>query len=392
LTGRRSLFQVEGEVGAPDEGEGILVIDDDHAMRLSCRKILERAGFRVETFENGSRGLEALSTVRPALIVVDLKMPGISGMEVVRRVHELDPEIIIVVITGYATIDTAVEAMQCGAYDFLPKPFSPEELRLIVRRGLDRRRLALESHRAELEREMLRRRFVTFVSHQLQSPLSAIHQYISVLKELGDTEDAAAKRQEWFERCLRRTAEMQSLIRDWLTVAKADCQGLAKERVAIDLRTVIPLVLDAYKEIAAAEEVTLDSRLPEELCLVRGDRHCLRELLDNLVGNAIKYNRPGGKVVVTAGPVDGEVQVVVSDTGVGIPEKYQRLLFQEFFRVGAEEGKRTSGSGLGLAICKRIVSEMGGSISVESQANAGSTFRVRLLKDPGPVGGNGLHD
>ena len=141
-------------------------------------------GLRVETFEDGARGLEGVAELKPGLVVVDLKMPGISGMEVISRVHEIDPQIIIIVITGYATIDTAVEAMKSGAYDFLPKPFSPDELRLIVNRGLDRRRLALESQRGEVERALLKRRFVTFVSHQLQTPLVAIHQYLDVLNHL----------------------------------------------------------------------------------------------------------------------------------------------------------------------------------------------------------------
>jgi signal transduction histidine kinase len=373
------------------DSEAILVIDDDYAMRLSCRKILEKAGFRVQTFEDGARGLEALSSVKPGLIVVDLKMPGVSGLEVVKRVHEMDPEIILVVITGYATIDTAVEAMKCGAYDFLPKPFSPDELRLIVHRGLERRRLSLESGRCELEREILRRRFVTFVSHQLQTPLAAVSQYLSVMKELEDTE-ASARRREWLDRCLKRIAEMQTLIRDWLTIAKGDSQTLAKERVTVDLKPLICNVLDTYKDMAAAENVSLEARLPEEPCLVRGDRNCFNVLFDNLVVNAIKYNRPGGRVIVSAEPVNGEIQVAVSDTGVGIPEKYRKLLFQEFFRVGAYEGKKTPGSGLGLAICKRIVAEMGGSISVESETNVGSTFRVSILKESGQKGSECPHD
>ena len=372
--------------------EAILVIDDDHAIRLSCQKTLERVGFRVESFEDGARGLEALSSFKPSLVVVDLKMPGISGMEVVKRVHEIDPEIILVVITGYATIDTAVEAMKCGAYDFLPKPFSPEELRLIVRRGLERRRLSLESNRGELEREILKRRFVTFVSHQLHTPLVAIHQYISVLKHLENTENAAAKRQEWFDRCLTRIEEMQALIRDWLTIARVEDKSLAKERVSVDLKPVVTGIFETYQDMAAAENVTLEARLPEESYLVRGDRNCLNVLFDNLIVNAIKYNRPGGRVTVSAGMLNGEVAVSVADTGVGIPEKYRQLLFQEFFRVGGEEGKRTSGSGLGLAICKRIVSEMGGSISVESEVNVGSTFRVRLLRDRGQAEGKGTHE
>jgi len=140
-------------------------------------------------------------------------MPGISGLEVIARVHEIDPQIILVVITGYATIDTAVEAMKSGAYDFLPKPFSPDELRMIINRGLDRRRLALESQRAEVDRALLKRRFVTFVSHQLRTPLVAIHQYLDVLKHLDQAKDDPARRLEWLDRCLKRTEELQDLIR-----------------------------------------------------------------------------------------------------------------------------------------------------------------------------------
>ena len=128
----------------PAVADMIVVIDDDYAMRLSCSKILSKMGLRVAAFDNGARGLEGVADLKPGVVVVDLKMPGISGLEVIARVHEIDPQIILVVITGYATIDTAVEAMKSGAYDFLPKPFSPDELRMIINRGLDRRRLAVE--------------------------------------------------------------------------------------------------------------------------------------------------------------------------------------------------------------------------------------------------------
>jgi two-component system sensor histidine kinase/response regulator len=363
---------------ATANGARIVVIDDDYAMRLSCGKILSKMGLQFEAFEDGARGLSAVGALKPDLVVVDLKMPGISGMEVVSRVREIDPQAVVVVITGYATIDTAVEAMKAGAYDFLPKPFSPDEFRLIVNRALERRQLALESQRGEVERALLKRRFVTFVSHQLQSPLAAIHQYLDVLKYLDNSEDAAAKRQEWIDRCLKRTEELQSIIRDWLTVAKIEGDTLSGQRTSVDLRDVISEVLKSYEEMAAAEQVSLEARLPEEPLWVWGDRNCLSMLMDNLITNAIKYNKPGGKVDVCGSLADGEVVVAVSDTGVGIPDEYRPLLFSEFFRVKGGNGKQTSGTGLGLYIVKKIVSEMGGTVGVESEVNVGSTFRVRL--------------
>jgi len=360
------------------EQEMIVVIDDDYAIRLSCQKILTKAGFQVETFEDGSQGLEGVARLKPSLVVVDLKMPGISGMEVIARVHEIVPQAIIVVITGYATIGTAVEAMKVGAYDFLPKPFSPDELRVIVNRGLERRRLALESERSEVERALLKRRFITFVSHQLQTPLVAVHQCLDVLKQLGGAEGTEAKRQEWINRCLSRTEEMLAIIKDWLALAKVEADSLSRRRVSVDLRRVVSDILRAYEEMAGRESITLEARLPEEPCLVKGDRTCMGVLFDNLIVNAIKYNKAGGKVTVSAEEVDGEVVAAVTDTGIGIAEKHRPFLFEEFYRIKDESGKRTTGTGLGLPICKKIVTELGGKIEVESELEAGSTFRVRL--------------
>ncbi len=365
-------------MSAPGEQDLIVVIDDDAAMRLSCRKILARAGFAVETFEDGAQGLEGIARLKPGLAVVDLKMPGLSGTEVIARVHQLDPLIVVVVITGYATIDTAVEAMKAGAYDFLPKPFSPEELRLIVSRALERRHLMLESRRAEVERELLKRRFVTFVSHQLQTPLAAVHQYLSVLNHLEDSEGVAVPRREWIGRCLKRTEEMQSIIRDWLTLARLDGDTLTRQRIKVDLRQIIPNILATYEPWAAEERVSLEARLPEDACLVRGDPNCLSVLFDNLIVNAIKYNQPEGRVTVSAVSRGAETEIAVADTGVGIPPQCQESLFDEFFRVRGEGAKRTTGTGLGLSICKKIITELGGSIAVESEPGAGSTFRVRL--------------
>jgi two-component system, sensor histidine kinase and response regulator len=367
-----------GEPGGAAPRETVVVIDDDHAMRLSCRQILTKMGFDVAVYEDGAAGLEGVARQKPALVVVDLKMPGIGGLEVVARVHEIDPDIIIVVITGYATIGTAVDAMKSGAYDFLPKPFLPDELRLIVRRGLERRSLLRESRQHQLERELFRRRFVTFVSHQLKTPLVAIQQYLDVLQRLGDSPEAEARRAQWLDRCLVRAAEMQTLIADWLTLAEAEGGALVRSRAPVDVRPIVRGLLEMYEELAARSDVTLAARLEDHALEVVGDRNCLSVLFDNLIVNAIKYNRPGGRVDVHAFDDGGEILVEVADTGVGIPAGARHLLFEEFYRLPGEATRRTSGSGLGLPICKRIVSELGGIIEIESEENVGSTFRVRL--------------
>jgi len=374
----------------PAAPEKIVVIDDDDTMRLSCRKILAKMGLRAETFEDGARGLDGVATLKPALVIVDLKMPGLSGMEVIARVHDIDPHIIIVVITGYATIDTAVEAVRSGAYDFLPKPFPPEELRLVVNRGLERRRLAIEAQQHEIEQTMLKRRFVTFVSHQLRTPLVAIHQYLDVLKHFDQQDDVPrARRQEWLDRCLTRIDELQNLIGDWLTLAQVEGGTLSKERIKVDLNSVISSILKTYEETALEKNITLQAQLPDDSLFVWGDRNCLSVAFDNLITNAIKYNRRGGTVTVTGSQSLGEVVIAVTDTGVGIPEKCRPFLFEEFFRVKDDSAKKTTGTGLGLHISKKIVSEMGGTIEVQSEVGFGSTFSVRLPAWCEPAEANG---
>jgi len=134
----------------------ILVIDDEETIRDSCQQALSRSGNRVEVAEEGIKGLEMLGKESFDLVILDLKMPGLSGMEVLKRIKEDESEIVVVVITGYATVESAVEAMKVGAYDFIPKPFTPESLRMIVDRALEKRKLSLENIllRAELKEKI----------------------------------------------------------------------------------------------------------------------------------------------------------------------------------------------------------------------------------------------
>jgi signal transduction histidine kinase len=358
-------------------GEPIVVIDDDYAMRLACEQALAKVGYAVSTFADGAHGLEAVGTCKPGLVVVDLKMPGLSGLDVITRLHAIDPTITIIVITGYATISTAVDAMKAGAYDFLPKPFSPDELRLIVRRGFERRQLQLTSQQCEVERELQRRRFVTFVSHQLKTPLVAVHQYLDVLRQLGEAPEAAEKRQEWLSRCLVRTDELRRLIDDWLTLAQLEGGLLGRQRTRVDVGETITSVLRTYEGLGPRDGITLTAEVPAP-CPVHGDPTCVGVLIDNLVANAVKYNRPGGQVMVRVQRAAGEVIIEVADTGIGVPADALPRLFDEFFRVRQPGAPKVEGTGLGLPICRRIAAEMGGVIEVESTEGVGSTFRVRL--------------
>ena len=355
----------------------IFVIDDDEIIRLSCEQILKKSGYKVETFGNGYEGIERLKQVRPPLLVVDIKMPELDGFEVIKRVRKIDPDLVIVVITGYATIETAVDAMKMGAYDFLPKPFTPTELRLIIDRGIERWRLAQETKLLRKQKEEVERKFVTLVSHQLKTPLGAVKQYLDVLLYTC-RDQLPGETIEWISRSQARITEMISLIQDWLAMAKLDRGALCDRTAYSDIGEIAESVIKEYQQLPSAANIALSTEIAPGLAPARGDAVSLNMLVGNLVSNAVKYNRPGGKVTVRVASDDKWITLEVSDTGLGIPSDLRSRLFEEFYRIKTPETQNIPGTGLGLVICKKIVDDLGGSIQVDSKEGEYTTFTVKI--------------
>ncbi len=361
----------------PHKDNLVIVIDDDEIMRLSCEQILIKAGYKVETFGNGNDGIRRIRQVRPPLLVVDIKMPELDGFAVIDLVRQIDPDLVIVVITGYATIETAVDAMKAGAYDFLPKPFTPSELRLIIDRGYERWRLTKEAQRLRREKEEVEHKFVTLVTHQLKAPLVAVKQYLDVLL-YSYRDQLPDKGVEWVARSQVRLGEMLTIIQDWLALAKID-RGVYCDRAATtDIADLITDIIHDQQQLPISKDVVIETALEPDLPRVCGDSVSIGLVVSNLVSNAIKYNKPGGSVRVTASSERDCVVLKVEDSGLGIPEESLPRIFEEFYRVRSQETQEIPGTGLGLVICKRVITELGGSIELASKAGEGTTFTVRL--------------
>lgn len=357
----------------------ILVIDDEKAMRDSCCQVLTKNGYRAETAVDGDTGLQKIWELKPDLVLADLKMPGMSGMELLEKIADIDPNIVCVVITGYATIESAVEAMKRDAYDFLPKPFTPDQLRIVIERGLERRRFTIESVRLQQEKEMMRENFITLVSHQLRSPLTSVKQYFGVI--LGGFEgEVNGKQKEMIERAGKYIDDLLQLINDWLDMSRIEAGDIAERFKPVALAHVLPEILELLKPSAEAKKVTFELNLHNGLPLVRGDRGSLKQAFTNLISNGINYNREGGMVIVTVVEDTDDLLVEISDTGIGISKDNLHFIFDEFFRVKSKETRCVRGSGLGLPITKRIIEAHDGSIKVTSEPGKGSTFCILLPK------------
>jgi signal transduction histidine kinase len=356
----------------------ILIIDDEEAMRMSCSQVLIKDGHRVETAENGRIGLEKINNLRPDLVLVDLKMPGIGGFEVLEKITEIDPAIIAVVITGYANLESAIQAFKSGAYDFLPKPFTPDELRIIINRGLEKRRLIMEARALEQEKEKMKKFFITMVSHQLRSPLATVQQHLENILA-GIAGEVDEKQRKMLLTARNMTNDLLTLIKEWLNLSKMEAGKLAENFQSLSMPSLFEEIAASLQPYAEGKQVSIDLHLPD-IPDVNGDRESLRQLFSSLIQNAVKFNKPLGEVKVSMQETPSHLKIIISDTGIGIPEKDLPFIFDEFYQAANSEESGESGTGLGLAIVKKIADAHSASIKVSSKAGEGTTFTILYPK------------
>ena len=357
------------------ENDKILIIDDEQYICDSCRQVFVKDGYQVDIANDGITGLRKIKELKPHLVFVDLKMPGMSGMEVLEEIKKIDPTIVSVVITGYATIESAVEAIKREAYDFLPKPFNPDELRLVTGRALKRRKLILETNRIREEKDRMKENFISMVSHQLRTPLVAVQQYFEVI--LGGMVGAVSEEQKnMLNRSKIRIDELIRLIKEWLDFAKIDANKLVSELKPTDLIPILSRIPDTLQSLAKQNNVNVKMDIPKNLAFISGNVNTLEQVFLNLVENGIRYNIDGGNVTIAAQMENGYVKVEISDTGIGISQHELPFIFDQFYQVNP--GNRTDGTGLGLCIVKRVIDAHSGEIKVTSEPGRGTVFSILL--------------
>jgi two-component system sensor histidine kinase/response regulator len=373
-----------------DEGANILVIDDERGIREGCRRALTPAGYNVEVAETGGSGLRQLREGSFDLVLLDLMMPGMSGMEALDRIHEIDSEIVVIIITGYATVEAAVTTIKKGAYDFISKPFTSDDLLLVVNQGLEHRRLRLETKRlqaieeearelgrakVELEKlDAMKSRFMLTVAHELRAPIAAIQGYLGLILDGYAADDE----REMVESAYQRCGELLDMLHDLLLLAhmKERAAGVNRART-VSVAKTLEEVAGLMKPEAERKRLTLKVEIRDRPQML-ADEEQLKQLWTNLISNGIRYTPPGGTVIVSLEERDGQVVGAVSDTGIGIAADDLPRIFDEFYRTHQAKEMEEHGTGLGLPIVKQIVDSYGGTIDVDSTVGKGTTFAFTL--------------
>ncbi len=374
----------------PETGK-ILVIDDEASICEGIKRALSPAGYLVDTTTSSEDGLKMLKEGNYDLLLLDVMMPGTSGSELLPLVRAHDPELVCIIITGYATVELAVQTIKQGAYDFLTKPFSVDELNLAVSQGLERRRLALEAKRAQAAEEEARRlteeksrleeldkakrQLIRLFTHELQAPLDAIQSYLNLIRDGYVPPDKLA---EVIEKCSLRLSEERDLIHDLLELGNLEVLGFPPRASPVHLDKLLSEVIDKLKEQIEQKQLKVSLQIQPGLPAILGNAEQYRSLWMNLISNAVKYTPEGGAIRVELSYDDDKIIGQVSDTGIGISQQDLPRLFTEFFR--AENAKKLGlpGTGLGLVIAKRVVEGAGGQLQVDSTIGKGSTFTFTL--------------
>ncbi|MFH1350950.1 MAG: ATP-binding protein [Pseudomonadota bacterium] len=367
----------------------ILLVDDEDEFRQTIAKRMEKRGIIPEQARNGEECLDILERKPVDVVVLDVKMPGMNGIEVLNHIKKRHPKTEVILLTGHATTQDGVEGIKSGAFDYLIKPIRLEQLLGKIQQANDKIRREEEKHRetefrAKMEQQMIAcERLASVgtlaagVAHEINNPLAIIQESAGWMKLLLEKEElekmprrqdfylALGKIEKAIERAKRITHQLLGFVRKSEPIlSEVDLVDLADEAIQL-----------VHVE-ARNKNVEIIKESNSSLTTIWSDPSLLRQVLINLLTNAIYATGAGGRITVTLEGNQDEVCLIVRDTGKGIPKEDLERIFEPFFTTKPPN----EGTGLGLFVTRGIVERFGKSIEVESQVGRGTTFRITLPK------------
>ncbi len=374
------------------EIEKILIVDDEEFILSSTQRLLEREGYECSVARNGEEALEKLKKGNYDLVISDINMPEMDGLEFMRRAKELYPHLNFIITTGYITEYAFGDVIEQGANDFITKPFEIRELKAKIGRIEKETRILKELQQTNTQLEeaveranemavkaelasLAKSEFLANMSHEIRTPLNGVIGFTDMLLETDLTEEQAD-----YAKTIKRSGEaLLSLINDILDFSKIEAGQMDLEEIDFDPEVLCYDVCELVKPRIAEKPVELLCRIGSEVpAFVKGDPHRFRQVLLNLLGNAVKFTDSGE--IELALDVEEETEekiklhISVRDTGIGIPSDKLSLVFEPFQQADGSTTRKYGGTGLGLPICKKIASLMDGDVWAESKKGKGSIF------------------
>lgn len=362
----------------------ILVIDDSALDRKLISKVLERNGFKVHGAGSGEEGISMIESVRPDLILLDIMMDGMDGLETCQRLKELPEckDVAIIFVTGKTDSDTILQAFSEGASDYITKPYRIKEALARIETHLKVKSL-IEQHTAFIkaltQANTEKSKFLGIASHDLRNPLVSINGLAHFLAS-GKFGTLSSSQAEMVSSIFEASEAMLALVNDLFDVALIETGQLNVEIDEVDLHSVVKTSVNLYRVTAEKKDISIDfveRDVPEK---VRCDKRQVRRVMDNLLSNAIKFSEPGTTITVILESDNNWVFFRVADEGPGIPEGEFDKLFESFSKTSVQPTGGESSTGLGLNICKKVMAAHDGDIFAENLPEKGAQFSVQLQK------------
>jgi signal transduction histidine kinase len=395
--GSGSALQFSGEAR-------LLVVDDEESLRITTAAILENEGYIVDTASSGDEALSLFESAEYDLVLTDLHMEGGDGLSVLGEIRRRSPLTISVVLTGFASVESAIAALQEGAYDYLVKPCDIDNMRHTIRRGVEHRRLMLAEQKARTDLEALNRDlelriaertgeltrlnedlaeanrakdvFLATLSHELRTPLTPVVGWVKLLRSGNLDNSGVGQALDAIE----RNAWLQSrLIDDLLDTSRIATGKLHFEPQPTDLNAAVRAAVDTVRASAASRKIDLQTNLSPTPLVIMGEPVRLQQIAWNLISNAIKFTESGGSVRVVTERDDSSARLTVEDTGVGIAADFLPHVFDRFRQADGSTSRVHGGLGLGLAIANALAKMHGGRLKVKSDGvGHGSRFTLSV--------------
>ncbi|MBE9535546.1 MAG: response regulator [Proteobacteria bacterium] len=370
----------------------ILIVDDEERLRESLRKMLEMDCFEVDVAGNGHEALEKLLSGSFDVVLLDMIMPETDGMWFLDKVSQRKLDVGVIVLTGYGTVELAVEAMKLGAWDFVQKPVDYDLLSLMLQKALDRSAMAkkqkeyecrIREQNKELARangklkelDKLKTNFMAKAVHELRSPLTVMSCTLEIARDDMEELGAAPECLKYISSSIKTVRGMGDIVNEMLDMSMIISGKIKMQKERRDFFSFLKQIKEDFCPVVEKNKVGLFLDAPSGLGDLVFSEEKIRQVLLNLLSNAVKFTPCGGRINIVAKEGESDVRVSIIDTGSGIPSADINSVFDDFFR---SESFEKSGAGLGLSISKKIIEAHGGKVWVESVEGKGSTFSFSL--------------
>jgi len=369
----------------------VLVVDDEQVIRDICRRSLESKGFNVEVADNGVKAMEWLRSKNFDIVFSDYKMPIMDGIELLEAIKRDNSHVEVIIMTAFATIESAIHTMKNGAYDFILKPVKPDQIRLVAEKCFEKIQLGQENKALRLANEKLtdlqkmKNKFIAITSHELRTPVSHLKGYIGILNDDYYYQLSDDEKKQCMQVIQESISDLEEIVTSMHTLIYLEDGYARGKEEELNVSELLRQSVRTYELIAKKRGQHLELSESDEQLPVVVDRNQIKGVLNELIQNAIKFTPDGGNVRVSAAS-EGEFCVVkVIDDGIGIEASEQGKIFEKFYEVqnsnyhsSSKEAFLGGGLGLGLPSVRAIAEAHGGGVKVKSAREKGSEFLVYL--------------